>query len=905
MKTAEELRREFLDYFSTHEHRIVPSESLLPGSPNLLFTNAGMNQFVPYFLNERPSPFARAADSQKCIRAGGKHNDLDDVGYDTYHHTFFEMLGNWSFGDYFKHEAISMAWDLLVNRWKFPKERLHVTVYKPKTGEPSEEDREAYGIWEKIFIREGLEPGRHIHFGSARDNFWMMGETGPCGPCTEIHMDLTPDGNGENLVNSGSPRCMELWNLVFIQYNALGEGNFAPLPARYVDTGMGLERIAGVIASTAGFRDFSKNPSNYGSDLFEPLFAAVEAAAGRKITYNGTVPADRKKLSSQEMADCSFRVVADHVRALTFAIGDGILPGNEGRGYVLRRILRRAILFGQRLGLGGNFLADLSAVCIRQMAHAYPTLETNGETIGKVLVREQEAFTRTLERGLQLLQAAIREHDTTVPGDVVFELYDTYGFPVDLAELVAGESSRTLDRDGFEKCMAAQRQRAREAQRAETITVKDSDNAAAQTVFVGHATTGPVETCLIKTVSQGGKFRAVFAETPFYAEKGGQVGDSGHASIDGRTYAITDTQISSDGTILHEMSDAIGAIPCGSRVFLTVDGDRRQRICCHHTATHVLQAALRQVLGNHVKQMGSSVGEDSLRFDFSHFEKLSREQLEQTEDLANAIVLKNFAVRTAEVPFAQRPDHCLAHFGERYGDRVRVVEFVGTQMAELCGGTHVRATGEIGVIKILSEQGIAAGTRRIEAVAGVNAQKLFGKIFRDQCECAQRLHCPMDDLADALSKLQSQKQQLEKQVKAMAKTQAQRQLKEFLEKSVEVNGQRWVTGCFDVPLDNGALRSFAKEASVQLPQAHALLLAREDSGISYVLSTSPESGVSAQKLIETWNAIVGGSGGGNDTVACGKCPAIKDIQTVLQKLYDVSSTRKWNLGISTPIRASL
>jgi alanyl-tRNA synthetase len=883
MKTSGELRREFLDYFSAHGHRIVPSESLLPGSPNLLFVNAGMNQFVPYFLNERPSPFARAADSQKCIRAGGKHNDLDDVGYDTYHHTFFEMLGNWSFGDYFKREAISMAWDLLVNRWKFPKERLHATVYKPEIGEPSEEDRETYGIWEQIFIPEGLDPGRHIHFGSAKDNFWMMGESGPCGPCTEIHMDLTPNGDGENLVNTGSPRCMELWNLVFIQYNALGDGKFAPLPARYVDTGMGLERIAGVIASTKGFCDFSQSPSNYGSDLFAPLFAAMEATAGKKITYGGTVPADRKNLPPQEMADCAFRVVADHVRTLTFAIGDGILPSNEGRGYVLRRILRRAVLFGQRLGLEGNFLADLSVVCIRQMVPAYPALGTHAGTIGKVLVREQEAFTRTLERGLQLLQVAIREHGTTVPGDVVFELYDTYGFPVDLAELIAGESSRVLDRDGFERCMAAQRQRAREAQRAEKITVKDSEDAAEQTVFMGYGTTGPVETCLIKTISRGGKVWAIFAETPFYAEKGGQVGDSGQVSIDGQIYTITDTQISPDGMILHEIPADIGANPGGRKVLLSVDGERRQRICCHHTATHILQAALRQVLGAHIKQMGSLVRENSLRFDFSHFEKLSREQLEQVEELANAIILKNFAVRTTEIPFAQRPAHCLAHFGERYGDRVRVVEFVGSQMAELCGGTHVRATGEIGVVKILSEQGIAAGTRRIEAVAGMDARALFGKIFRTQGECAQRLHCPMDGLADALLKLQDQKQQLEKQIRTLAKAQAQGQLKIFLEKSVEVNGRRWVMGCFDAPLDNGTLRSFAAEALVQSPRAHVLLLAREDAGVSYVLSASPDGGASAKKFIGIWNAIVGGGGGGNDAVACGKCPAIRDIPAAFQQ----------------------
>jgi alanyl-tRNA synthetase len=392
-----------------------------------------------------------------------------------------------------------------------------------------------------------------------------------------------------------------------------------------------------------------------------------------------------------------------------------------------------------------------------------------------------------------------------------------------------------------------------------------------------------VETHLVRTISKDGKFWAIFAETPFYAEKGGQIGDSGHASMDGQIYPIADTQISSDGTVLHEISDAIGAIPRGSKVSLSVDEIRRRRICCHHTATHILQAALRQVLGDHVKQMGSWVGADSLRFDFSHFEKLSREQLDRVEDLANAMVLENFAVHTTEVPFAQRPAHCLAHFGERYGERVRVVEFVGTQLTELCGGTHVRATGEIGVIKILTEQGIAAGTRRIEAVAGVDAQKLFRRIFHSQCECAQRLHCPMDDIIDALSKLQNQKQQLEKQIRAAAKVQAQRQLEAFLEKSVEVAGSRWVMGCFDVPLDNGTLRSLASGALGQSPRAHVLLLTREDADISYVLSCVPENGASARKFIEIWNSVVNGSGGGNDAVACGKCPAIKDIPAALQK----------------------
>lgn len=482
--TASEIRKSFIDYFKNKGHTFIQSESLMPSSPNLLFTNAGMNQFVPYFLGERPITFTRAVNSQKCIRAGGKHNDLEDVGFDTYHHTFFEMLGNWSFGDYFKKDAIEWAWDLLTNVWKFPKERLYVTIYNPNIGDPDKFDQEAYDLWKDILKKEGLDPSKHIVNGNRKDNFWMMGDTGPCGPCSEIHIDLTEKGDTEGkLVNSSSPYCIEIWNLVFIQFNAELDGTFKPLSNKHVDTGMGFERVAGIIATTKNFTDFSNTPSNYNSDLFTDIFAKIEKLSGHKYQY--TIPKDLDHLSTQERIDCSFRVLSDHIRTLSFSIADGILPGNEGRNYVLRRILRRAILWGQHLQLPEGFFAELIDCVILKMNDFFPQLKNQRELIHKVIESEEKSFERTLDRGLQLLDK-IASKSKTISGHDAFTLYDTYGFPIDLTQLIAREKLLTIDLDGFNKAMEEQRERARSAQKKTIITVSEDEAKKPVTQFVGY-----------------------------------------------------------------------------------------------------------------------------------------------------------------------------------------------------------------------------------------------------------------------------------------------------------------------------------------------------------------------------------------------------------------------------------
>ena len=470
---SEAIRQSFLDFFEAKKHTVVASASLMPTSPNLLFTNAGMNQFVPYFLNETSPPYSRIANSQKCIRAGGKHNDLDDVGFDTYHHTFFEMLGNWSIGDYFKKEAIEWSWELLTEVWGFPKERLYATVYKPDVNDPSEFDQEAYDYWEAIFKKEGLDPKTHIHYGNKKDNFWMMGETGPCGPCSELHVDLTPEGDTQgSLINKNSPWCIEIWNLVFIQLNAAVDGTYQALPARHVDTGMGFERIAGIMATTQQFTDFSNPPSNYNSDLFKAIFEAIESMCSHKYGY--TMPESRTFKNETESNDCAFRVIADHIRTLSFSIADGIIPSNEGRNYVLRRILRRAILFGRKLNLPSGFFTELSKTLIKQMGTAYPELVDQKTTIEKVIANEESAFNKTLERGLQLFDKMSAKGSIT--GEEAFSLYDTYGFPFDLTALIAEERKLSIDKSGFDSCMNQQKERARSSQKKEIVLTAEDSN---------------------------------------------------------------------------------------------------------------------------------------------------------------------------------------------------------------------------------------------------------------------------------------------------------------------------------------------------------------------------------------------------------------------------------------------
>ncbi|CAB4243904.1 Alanine--tRNA ligase [Methylacidimicrobium sp. AP8] len=726
--TSSEIRESFLRFFRERGHTIVPSAPLLPDSPNLLFTNAGMNQFVPIFLGLRPAPYSppRAADTQKCIRAGGKHNDLEEVGFDTYHHTFFEMLGNWSFGDYFKKEAISWAWELLTGWWAFPPARLYATVYAPGPGDPGEFDAESYEIWAALFAKAGCDPAIHVAKFGKRDNFWMMGDTGPCGPCSEIHVDLTPEGKSlGRLLNRGDPRCLEVWNLVFIQYDARGDGSLSLLPARHVDTGMGLERIASILQGTAGFRNFPERISNYDTDLFRPLLRTLEKLSG--LPYRGTVPEPGGRA---EPSDIAFRVIADHFRALAFAIADGILPGNVGRGYVLRRILRRATRFGRSLGLQPPFLPELLPALLSAMGDAFPELAAQESRIAAVLAAEESLFARTLERGLSLFEDLVAKAagrpERKITGEEAFLLYDTYGFPLDLTELMAREQGLSVDAEGFAQCMEAQRSRSAAAREDDLLSV------AARTDFVGYEELEAEGEVVLLLAGN----RAVFDRTPFYAEMGGQVGDTGTVELplEGRRLPVLDTVRSAGGAHLHRLAELDGLEP-GCRAVLRVDRERRKRIAIHHTATHLLHWALREVLGPQTVQRGSYVGPDRLRFDFSRTGPLSPDQIACVERLVQERIAADEPVRWEERPYSEvkNDPRILQLFGEKYGERVRVVS-IGDFSQELCGGTHIRRTGEIGFWKILTETGVAAGIRRIEAAGGA----ALLDFLRDQAEAQEK-----------------------------------------------------------------------------------------------------------------------------------------------------------------------
>jgi len=750
MMTSAEIRQSFLDFFREKQHTIVPSSSLLPDAPNLLFTNAGMNQFVPIFLGQQKPQWKppRVADTQKCIRAGGKHNDLEDVGLDTYHHTFFEMLGNWSFGDYFKKEAIEWAWELLVERWKFPAQRLYATVYKPGPGEPSEFDQEAYEHWAHLFREADLDPKIHVLSSGKADNFWMMGDTGPCGPCSEVHVDLTPDGDTRGaLVNKEDPRCIEIWNLVFIQFNANPDGTFTPLPQRHVDTGMGFERVTAIIQGTNNFTDFSGTISNYDTDIFSPIFDELEKLSGKK--YESTLPivGQAHRLPGpeegsrsgrptndpeQEKIDIAFRVIADHIRALSFSIADGIIPSNEGRGYVLRRILRRAVRYGRTLGFHEPFFFKLVDIVAKTTGDVFPEVSASQETIKETIRREEEAFNKTLDKGIELFEREIAAGTSTISGAFAFRLYDEQGFPLDLTELMARERGLTVDVAGFEKLMEQQRERGRKAQKKEEISIEEGELQAAPTKFLGYDF---LETeSVVETMLRGKKpdeLNIVLDRTPCYAEMGGQVGDRGLLHVPGHDWTevgqlrIIDTQ-KRDDVFVHRAVLADGRAPePGEAVRISVDADRRKLIQGHHTATHLLHWALHEVVSRDASQKGSYVGPDKLTFDFSSA-ALTKQQVRDVEKLVNEKIAENAPVSWTEIPYAQAKQRkdIIQFFGEKYGDTVRVLQVGGAPRAlngysmELCGGTHVKSTDEIGPFRIVREEAIAAGIRRIEAVAG-------------------------------------------------------------------------------------------------------------------------------------------------------------------------------------------
>ena len=926
--TSAEIRQSFLDFFREKKHTIVPSSSLLPDAPNLLFTNAGMNQFVPIFLGQAKPSWnpPRVADTQKCIRAGGKHNDLEDVGLDTYHHTFFEMLGNWSFGDYFKKEAIEWAWELLVERWKFPAQRLYATVYEPGAGEPSEFDQEAYEHWARLFREADLDPKVHILSSGKADNFWMMGDTGPCGPCSEVHVDLTPDGDTRGaLVNKGDPRCIEIWNLVFIQFNANPDGSFTPLPQRHVDTGMGFERAVAILQGTKNLSDFSGTISNYETDVFRPIFDELEKLSGKK--YASTLPKQKSSgEGEQETIDIAFRVIADHIRALSFAIADEIIPSNEGRGYVLRRILRRAIRYGRTLGFHEPFFFKLVDVVAETIGDVFPELRARQSKIREIIRREEEAFNKTLDEGLTMFDRAMRfDIEMTkagvpreISGQIAFKLYDTYGFPLDLTELMARERGLTVEVAGFERLMEQQRERARKAQKKEEISVEEGELKAAPTKFLGYdflEAEAVVETVLAGKKSD--EVNIVVDRTPFYAEMGGQVGDRGLLHVPGHDWTevgqlrVIDTQKRGD-VFVHRAELVQGRAPePGEAVRISVDADRRKLIQGHHTVTHLLHWALHEIVSRDASQKGSYVGPDKLTFDFSSA-PLMPDQKRDVERLVNEKIAEDAPVSWTEIPFSeakQRKD-IVQFFGEKYGDTVRVLQIGGAPRAlngysmELCGGTHVRSTGEIGPFRIVREEAIAAGTRRIEAVSGDAARVWAKEEAARQQEKFETLARKKPDIpvlpsfetetdtAEILRQIDGRAAHLEKvdaDVREWEKTTTKAAEAELRSRAAQIATQLLASHegkdfCV-AEVQNADAKLLQTVADALKPKFSGpiFLAGAKDGNVSLIAAVPKEvtSKFQANKLIEQIAPIVGGKGGGRPDNARG---AGKDVTKIAEAL---------------------
>ncbi|SFM50127.1 alanine--tRNA ligase [Marinobacter zhejiangensis] len=851
MKTAD-LRQAFFNYFQQQGHTVVPSSSLVPADdPTLLFTNAGMNQFKDVFLGRESRDYTRATTAQKCVRAGGKHNDLENVGYTARHHTFFEMLGNFSFGDYFKREAINFAWTFLTgDDWlKLPKEKLWVTVYAS--------DDEAFDIWatemgvpEERIIRIGDNKGAPY----ASDNFWQMGDTGPCGPCTEIFYDHGPDvaGGPPGSPDEDGDRYIEIWNVVFMQYNRTADGEMQPLPKPSVDTGMGLERIAAVMQGVH---------SNYEIDLFENLLSAASEVLGGVAA-----------------TEASLRVVADHIRSCSFLIADGVMPSNEGRGFVLRRIIRRAARHGNKLGAQGPFFHKLVGALVNLMGDAYPELVRTQAQIEKVLLQEEEQFAKTLDKGLRLLEQDIAELEgTTIPGQTIFTLYDTYGFPVDLTNDIARERGLTLDYDGYEAAMNDQRERARAASKF-GIDYNAGLRLDGKTEFTGYETVDGRET--VRAVIVGGEERSakagdeaiiVLEKTPFYAESGGQVGDTGLLTWEGGQFKVTDTRKEGDNHI-HIGTVLEGEVAAGMTVDARVDHALRQATALNHSATHLLHAALRKVLGDHVTQKGSLVDPEKLRFDFSHFEAVTPEELKEIERQVNQQVLANTPVET-EVTDMERAQQkgAMALFGEKYGDSVRVLS-MGTDAysVELCGGTHVSRTGDIGLLKITSEGGISSGVRRIEAVTGLNALSWVDESDRKLREAAQLVKGTRDSLVEKVQSTLERNRQLEKEMEQLKSKLASSAGSDLAASAVEVKGLKVVSAMLE-GADRKALMDTADQLKNKLGEGVVVLASVEDGKVTLVagVTKSATGKVKAGDLMKHLAAQVGGKGGGRPDMAQG------------------------------------
>ncbi|MEJ2155481.1 MAG: alanine--tRNA ligase [Desulfobacteraceae bacterium] len=870
--TGNEIRKIYLDFFEKHNHRVVRSSSLVPqDDPTLLFTNAGMVQFKRTFLGEEKRDYSRATTSQKCVRAGGKHNDLENVGYTARHHTFFEMLGNFSFGDYFKEKAIEFAWDLMTNGYGLPEEKLYASVYT--------DDDEAYDLWHN---KIGIPHERMVRLGE-KENFWAMGDTGPCGPCSEIHLDRgdaygcgRPDCN----VDCDCDRFLEIWNLVFMQYNRDAEGKMTPLPKPSIDTGLGLERLASILQNAE---------TNFECDLIRPIIARTEALA-------------EKAYGQSHEVDVAMKVISDHSRAAAFLVGDGVLPSNEGRGYVLRRIMRRAIRYGRNIGLMQPFLAQTAQTVFDIMKPAYPELADSAAFISNVIENEELRFSETLDTGLKLLNDSLADLTAAgkkqVPGDLIFKLYDTFGFPVDIVQDVVRETDMTLDMGGFEHHMEEQRSRSRSKVTFAGIgeAYKEFSSQGSQSEFRGYQALDTDAQVLllvkagnkVESASSGEEIEVVTTATPFYGESGGQVGDQGIISAEAMTLEVNTTIKDPTGLIIHKGKVTDGTIQTGQNVQLRVDEAKRQATALNHTATHILHGALREVLGDHVKQAGSLVAPDRLRFDFTHFSHVEPDQIRRIETLVNRRIRANVAVHTDEMDADQALESgATALFEEKYGDRVRVVSLADFSK-ELCGGTHTRRTGDIGMFKIIAETSVAAGVRRIEAVTGDAAVQAVQQLAHTAQQCGHLLRTKPEGVAGRLEQLLAAHKSSEKEIEKLKAALAEAKAGAGDQEIQQVNGVAVLAKrvAVDKP---GALRDLADRFKDKIKSGIVVLGSEHGKKALLIVVVTKDlvDRFHAGNIVKELAAIVGGGGGGRPDMAQAGGTQPEKLDLALEKAIEI------------------
>jgi len=865
MKSTE-VRKIFLEFFESKAHKVIPSAPMVvKNDPTLMFTNAGMNQFKDIFLGHAPAKHLRIADTQKCLRVSGKHNDLEEVGHDTYHHTMFEMLGNWSFGDYFKKEAIEWAWELLTKAYGITEDNLYVTVFEGDASDNLFGDLESAEIWSQM-----VKPN-HILPGSKKDNFWEMGETGPCGPCSEIHVDIRSEDEkskipGRELVNKGHPQVIEIWNLVFIEFNRQMDGKLVSLPQKHVDTGMGFERLTMVIQG---------KKSNYDSDIFQPIICEIGKISG-------------KAYGNEEKEDIAMRVIADHLRAVSFAISDGQLPSNTGAGYVIRRILRRAVRYGYTfLDLKEPFIQKLVPVLTENMGGYFPELRLQGELIRKVVAEEEQSFLRTLSHGIRKFDLYLQENTgkKEIDGKFAFELFDTFGFPVDLTRVMAGEKGWTVDMNGFQRGLEEQKNRSRQAAQVDKydwIMIKSDEE---ETEFVGYdALDVDVEVVKYRLMKSKGQeyFEIVLNRTPFYAESGGQVGDRGYLECNGQRILVEDTYKENE-LVIHKTPEMLD--DCRHKVRAVVDGGKRNATVNNHSATHLMHAALRLVLGNHVEQKGSLVDEHHLRFDFSHFAKMTDDEIREVEQIVNRKIRENIRkVEQRKVPIeAAKQMGAMALFGEKYGEEVRVITFDPEYSVELCAGTHVPATGQIGFFKIISEGAIAAGVRRIEAVTGEKAESYFYEQLALIAEIREVLKSTKD-LAKGVRTLVDENKDLLKKIEELNRYRVDALKSELLEGAEMINGIRYIAAKLDLDSKTAKDLAFALNDNSGSLFILFITISEDKVNISLMLSNDlvKEKRMHAGNLVKELAKAINGGGGGQPHFATAGGTNARGIAEVLE-----------------------